>query len=65
VRVRIAKPRIVVAPRVVVRAVPVQAIVVVRPARPVLGKHVWVPGHYAKRPGCPRVRVTGHWRRIG
>ncbi len=64
VRIRV-KPRVVVAPRVVVRTAPVRTTVVVRPARPVQGKYVWVPGHYTKRPGCYRVWIAGHWRRIG
>ena len=65
VRVRVAKSRVVIAPRVVVRTAPVKAVVTVRPARPAHGKYVWVSGHYAKRPGCRRVWVKGHWKRIG
>ena len=65
VRVRVPKARVVVTPRVVVRTAPVKTTVVVRPAKPVQGKYVWVSGHYTKKPGCRRVWVKGHWKRIG
>lgn len=64
VRVRV-KPRVVVAPRIVVKVAPIKATVVVKSARPVQGKYVWVSGHYARKPGCQRVWIAGHWRRIG
>ncbi len=64
VRVRV-KPRVVVAPRIVVKAAPVKTTVVIRPAKPAAGKFVWVPGHYARKPGCKRVWIAGHWRRVG
>ncbi|MBC8426446.1 hypothetical protein H8E07_20195 [bacterium] len=65
VRVRAPRARVVVAPRVVVRVAPVKTTVVVRPAKPVQGKYVWVSGHYMKKPGCRRVWIKGHWKRIG
>ncbi len=65
VRVRVLKPRVVVAPRVIVRTTPVKTTVVVQPAKPTQGKYVWLSGHYAKKPGCRRVWIAGHWKRIG
>lgn len=60
-----ARVRVVVKPRVVVKAAPVKTTVVIKPAKPARGKYVWVPGHYVKKPGRPRVWVAGHWRRVG
>jgi len=48
-----------------VRVAPVKTTVVVRPAKPVLDKYVWVSGHYVKKPGCRRLWIKGHWKRIG
>ncbi len=53
------------APRVVFEKPKPRVTVVVRPAKPAQGKYAWVPGHYVKKPGCRRVWVAGHWKRIG
>ncbi len=57
VKVRPKTVRIVVAPKPVLR-------VVIRPARPAEGRHVWIKGHYVTIPRGRTVWVTGHWKRV-